>query len=184
MAGTNGKGSTCATIEAILRAGGKRIGRYTSPHLVDFRERFLVDGRAIEPDYVVGFVRQWTPLVEELGATFFEATTAMAFAYTRPDRTREGIGRRLVRELEVIAAGDGRITLAVAGFTLGISLLIRRLWPRLPALLIGRPSHERSLSRTISDTDVADEPPWMDSRRVRERDRSCGGRVRRTGPAP
>ena len=48
VAGTNGKGSACATLEAVLRHRGLRVGKYTSPHLVDFRERFLVDGRAVE----------------------------------------------------------------------------------------------------------------------------------------
>ena len=81
VAGTNGKGSACATIDAVLRAGGHRVGRYTSPHLVDFRERFLVDGRPIDPAWVVAFLDRWTPTVESLGVTFFEATTAMAFAW-------------------------------------------------------------------------------------------------------
>jgi dihydrofolate synthase/folylpolyglutamate synthase len=79
VAGTNGKGSACATLEAILRGRGFRVGKYTSPHLVDFRERFLVDGRAVDPSYVVDFIARWTPAVERTGATFFEATTAMAF---------------------------------------------------------------------------------------------------------
>jgi dihydrofolate synthase/folylpolyglutamate synthase len=79
VAGTNGKGSACATLEAILRHRGFRVGKYTSPHLVDFRERFLIDGRAVEEDYVVQFIERWTPEVERTGATFFEATTAMAF---------------------------------------------------------------------------------------------------------
>ncbi len=81
VAGTNGKGSTCATLDALLRAQGRRVGRYTSPHLVDFRERFLVDGRPIDPDWVVSFLARWTPTVEALGVTFFEATTAMAFQW-------------------------------------------------------------------------------------------------------
>ncbi len=80
VAGTNGKGSVCATLEAVLRAQGWRVGKYTSPHLVDFRERFLVDGAADDAAYVTRFIEQWTPTVERLGATFFEATTAMAFA--------------------------------------------------------------------------------------------------------
>jgi dihydrofolate synthase / folylpolyglutamate synthase len=80
VAGTNGKGSVCATLETVLRARGHRVGKYTSPHLVDFRERFLVNGRAVEPAYVAEFIERWTPTVERLGATFFEATTAMAFA--------------------------------------------------------------------------------------------------------
>jgi len=79
VAGTNGKGSACATLEAILRHRGFRVGKYTSPHLVDFRERFVVDGRSVDEDYVVEFIRRWTPDVERTGATFFEATTAMAF---------------------------------------------------------------------------------------------------------
>lgn len=81
VAGTNGKGSTCATIEAVLRAGGHRVAKYTSPHLVDFRERFLVDGQAIDPAWVVTFLERWTDTVDRLGVTFFEATTCMAFAW-------------------------------------------------------------------------------------------------------
>jgi len=81
VAGTNGKGSVCATLDAILRARGLRVARYTSPHLVDFRERFLIDGAAVPPERIVEFVRRWTPEVERLGATFFEATTAMAFDF-------------------------------------------------------------------------------------------------------
>jgi dihydrofolate synthase/folylpolyglutamate synthase len=79
VAGTNGKGSVCATLETVLRAKGLRVGKYTSPHLVDFRERFLVDGRRVDEQYVVDFIERWTPAVERIGATFFEATTAMAF---------------------------------------------------------------------------------------------------------
>jgi len=79
VAGTNGKGSSLATAEALLRGRGLRVGKYTSPHLVDFRERFLVDRVPIDGDVVVDFVERWTPTVETLGATFFEATTALAF---------------------------------------------------------------------------------------------------------
>lgn len=81
VAGTNGKGSVCATLEALLRAEGLRTGKYTSPHLVDFTERFVIDGVAVTEDYVADFIERWTPVVERLGATFFEATTAMGFQY-------------------------------------------------------------------------------------------------------
>lgn len=81
VAGTNGKGSVCATLEAVLRARGLRTAKYTSPHLVDFSERLVVDGVAVPTDYVTEFIGRWTPDVERLGATFFEATTAMAFRY-------------------------------------------------------------------------------------------------------
>ena len=81
VAGTNGKGSSVATADALLRTRGMRVARYTSPHLVDFRERIVVDGVPISEDEVVAFVEEWTPTVERLGATFFEATTALAFAH-------------------------------------------------------------------------------------------------------
>jgi dihydrofolate synthase/folylpolyglutamate synthase len=81
VAGTNGKGSVCATLESVLRAKGLRTAMYTSPHLVDFRERFLIDGSPVAPERIVGFVDRWTPEVERIGATFFEATTAMAFEF-------------------------------------------------------------------------------------------------------
>ncbi len=81
VAGTNGKGSVCATLQAVLREKKLRVGVYTSPHLVDFRERFLIDGTPVEPAQIVEFIDRWTPEVERLGATFFEATTAMAFEF-------------------------------------------------------------------------------------------------------
>ncbi len=81
VAGTNGKGSVCATLDAVLRSKGLRTAVYTSPHLVDFRERFLIDGVPVAPERIVEFVDKWTPEVERLGATFFEATTAMAFEF-------------------------------------------------------------------------------------------------------
>ncbi|MFI5232652.1 MAG: bifunctional folylpolyglutamate synthase/dihydrofolate synthase, partial [Gemmatimonadales bacterium] len=81
VAGTNGKGSVCATLDAVLRTKGLRTAVYTSPHLVDFRERFLIDGVPVAPERIVDFVDKWTPEVERLGATFFEATTAMAFEF-------------------------------------------------------------------------------------------------------
>ena len=81
VAGTNGKGSVCATLEALLRERGLRTGKYTSPHLVEFTERFVVDGVAVSETYVADFIERWLPAVERIGATFFEATTAMAFQY-------------------------------------------------------------------------------------------------------
>jgi len=81
VAGTNGKGSSVATMAAVLTAAGRRVATYTSPHLVDFRERMVVDGQMIPADDVVSFITRYTPLVEEIGASFFEATTAMAFDY-------------------------------------------------------------------------------------------------------
>ena len=79
VGGTNGKGSVVATAEAILRSRGLRVGRYTSPHLIDFRERILVDRIPIEEEEILAFLERWMPDAERLGATFFEITTALAF---------------------------------------------------------------------------------------------------------
>ena len=79
VAGTNGKGSVTATLDALLRRRGLRVARYTSPHLVDFRERLLIDGAPVDAHAIVAFIERWTPAIERIGATFFEATTAMAF---------------------------------------------------------------------------------------------------------
>ena len=87
VAGTNGKGSVVCMLDAILRDSGLRVGRYTSPHLIDFRERICVDGVPIDEAAVVRFVERWLPDVERLGATFFEATTCMAFDHF----AREGV---------------------------------------------------------------------------------------------
>ena len=81
IAGTNGKGSAVATADALLRRSGLRVARYTSPHLVDFRERMVVDGLPISEDDIVAFIEERTPLVERIGASFFEATTALAFLH-------------------------------------------------------------------------------------------------------
>lgn len=81
VAGTNGKGSTVATLDALLRGSGLKVGRYTSPHLVDFTERVVVDGVAMSRDDVTAWLTEWEPALTALGATFFEATTAMAFSY-------------------------------------------------------------------------------------------------------
>lgn len=88
VAGTNGKGSTCALLESVMRHAGLRVGLYTSPHLVSFRERIRVDGRTIEPDDVARGIERLRPWVEELDgrrmpATFFECTTALAFDHFR-----------------------------------------------------------------------------------------------------
>ena len=81
IAGTNGKGSCAHTIAAILQQCGYRVGLYTSPHLVDFRERIRVNGQPIPENYVVDFVEKERNFFEPLQPTFFELTTAMAFKY-------------------------------------------------------------------------------------------------------
>ena len=81
IAGTNGKGSCSHTLAAVLQEAGYKVGLYTSPHLVDFRERIRVNGTPIEKEFVVSFVEQHRSFFEPLHPSFFELTTAMAFHF-------------------------------------------------------------------------------------------------------
>ena len=81
IAGTNGKGSTSHTLAAILQECGYKVGLYTSPHLVDFRERIKVNGEVASEEYVIRFVQEHRAFFEPLSPSFFELTTAMAFSY-------------------------------------------------------------------------------------------------------
>ena len=81
VAGTNGKGSCSHTLAAILQAAGYKTGLYTSPHLVDFRERIRVNGTPVSQEFVIDFVEKHRAFFEPLHPSFFELTTAMAFTY-------------------------------------------------------------------------------------------------------
>lgn len=81
VAGTNGKGSSSHMLAAILASAGYKTGLYTSPHLVDFRERIRVNGEWIDEQFVVDYVYSQSALIEEIQPSFFEATVAMAFDY-------------------------------------------------------------------------------------------------------
>ncbi|NDV59643.1 folylpolyglutamate synthase/dihydrofolate synthase family protein [Bacteroides sp. 519] len=81
IAGTNGKGTTSHTLAAILQQAGYKVGLYTSPHLVDFRERIRINGEMISEKYVIEFVHNHRAFFEPLYPSFFEITTAMAFLY-------------------------------------------------------------------------------------------------------
>jgi dihydrofolate synthase/folylpolyglutamate synthase len=91
IAGTNGKGSVTAMVDAVLRAAGHRSARYTSPHLIDLAERFVVDGRPVGPEALGQAVRDVRDVVDLLRGrgtlqfhpTFFEVTTAVAFELFR-----------------------------------------------------------------------------------------------------
>ncbi len=112
VAGTNGKGSTVAVLTALLRARGLRVGTYTSPHLVDFRERVVVDAAAITSTEVLAFFERADADARALGATFFEVTTALAFDHFARERVdvaviETGLGGRLdaTNVVEPVAAG-------------------------------------------------------------------------------
>lgn len=100
VGGTNGKGSCSHTLAAILQEAGYKVGLYTSPHLVDFRERIRVNGQVIPESYVVRFVENERSFFEPLHPSFFELTTAMAFRYFADERVdvaivEVGLGGRL-----------------------------------------------------------------------------------------
>lgn len=100
VAGTNGKGSTSHLIAAALQASGLRVGLYTSPHLVDFRERIRINGEMIPEQDVIRFVENNKAFLEALKPSFFETTMAMAFAYFKAEKVdiaviEVGLGGRL-----------------------------------------------------------------------------------------
>jgi len=100
VAGTNGKGSTCAVISSILEEAGLRVGLYTSPHLVRFNERIRVNGEAISDTEIVHFIECHRKDIDKIESTFFETTTAMAFQYFADKKVdvavvETGLGGRL-----------------------------------------------------------------------------------------
>jgi dihydrofolate synthase/folylpolyglutamate synthase len=100
VAGTNGKGSVCHMLAAILQECGYKTGLYTSPHLKDFRERIRVNGKCIDKSSVTNFVRNHKPFIEKIKPSFFEMTVAMAFDYFRKEKVdiaviETGLGGRL-----------------------------------------------------------------------------------------
>jgi len=81
IGGTNGKGSTSHMVASCLQSGGYRVGLYTSPHLLDYRERIRINGIMCSEDFVVQFVSKWKVHMLELGLSFFEMSVGMAFVY-------------------------------------------------------------------------------------------------------
>lgn len=100
VAGTNGKGSSSHMLAAILASAGYKTGLYTSPHLVDFRERIRINGVQISEQFVIDFINSQKDLIEEIQPSFFEATVAMAFDYFAEEKVdiaiiEVGLGGRL-----------------------------------------------------------------------------------------
>ncbi|MBR1889266.1 MAG: bifunctional folylpolyglutamate synthase/dihydrofolate synthase [Alloprevotella sp.] len=85
VAGTNGKGSCSHTLASVLQVAGYKVGLYTSPHLMDFRERIRVNGQKVSKDFVCDFIEKYRPFFEPLHPSFFELTTAMAFQYFKEE---------------------------------------------------------------------------------------------------
>jgi len=100
VAGTNGKGSTSHALAAIFQQHGFKTGLYTSPHLIDFRERIRINGEMIPKENVIKFVEQHGSIIEEIKPSFFEATVGMAFEYFANEKVdiaiiETGLGGRL-----------------------------------------------------------------------------------------
>jgi dihydrofolate synthase/folylpolyglutamate synthase len=130
VGGTNGKGSIAAMLAAIFKAGGRRVGLYTSPHLCSFRERIRVNGEPIDPDAVVDGVDALGTLIARFDATMFEATTALALDHF----AREAV------EVAVLEVGlGGRLDATTVG--------------RPAATVLGRIDldHEAYLGRTVRE---------------------------------
>ena len=104
IAGTNGKGSVSHSLASILQEAGYKVGLYTSPHLIDFRERIRVNGIPVSEEYVIRFVEDFKHLnskrIHHLSPSFFELTTALAFKYFAEEKIdiaviEVGLGGRL-----------------------------------------------------------------------------------------
>lgn len=100
IAGTNGKGSTSHALAAVMQQAGYKTALYTSPHLVDFRERIRVNGESVSKEWVVEFVEKNKELIEQIQPSFFEITVAMAFTYFAEQKVdiaiiETGLGGRL-----------------------------------------------------------------------------------------
>lgn len=100
VAGTNGKGSSSHMLAAIFQEAGYKTGLYTSPHLVDFRERIRINGEMITEQAVVDFVENYQAQFQSIGLSFFEMTVGLAFDYFRKEEVdiaiiEVGMGGRL-----------------------------------------------------------------------------------------
>ncbi len=100
IAGTNGKGSTAHGLASIFQAQGYKTGLYTSPHIIDFRERIKINGQLCSKKYVVEITQKLMPIIKEIQPSFFEITVAMAFHYFAQKKVdiaiiETGLGGRL-----------------------------------------------------------------------------------------
>ena len=100
VAGTNGKGSVSHMIASIFQSAGFKTGLYTSPHLIDFRERIRINGEMIGKEAVISFTEKITQLIQDIEPSFFEVTVGMAFDYFSSENVdiaviETGLGGRL-----------------------------------------------------------------------------------------
>ncbi len=156
IAGTNGKGSVSHMIASALMqfpkdSGKLKVGLYTSPHLVDFRERIKVDGQMVEKEWVFNFLKDHKDLFEKTDASFFEITTAMAFSYFSYRKVDVaviecGLGGRLFDHMQYLGNSLEEIAAEKAGI----------IKPGIPAIIGETSGVERVFIDKASDcsTDI------------------------------
>ena len=179
VAGTNGKGSTVAIMESILMSAGYRVGAYTSPHLVDFRERVRINGRFIEKKYITDFINDNLAKIESIPITYFEAVTALAFCYFRDEKVdaaiiETGMGGRL-DATNVITPGVSIITNVATEHTKWLGFKIREIAfekagiikPGIPVVTAASNLDARRVIRQVCEQNkcrmvsVFDETQWV-----------------------
>lgn len=167
VAGTNGKGSTCAMIASILHASGKNIGLYTSPHLIKFNERIRINGFPIPDKQIITFMKKVGPFVQENESTFFETTTAMAFDYFKEQKVdvaviETGLGGRLdstnvikpkvtvishisMDHMDILGKDIGKIANEKAGIIKNdVPLIIAKQIPKVKNILLKKAKDKRA----------------------------------------
>jgi len=173
VAGTNGKGSTCAMIASILHASGKNVGLYTSPHLIRFNERIRVNGYPIPDKKIITFMKKVGPVIQEIESTFFETTTAMAFDYFKEQKVdvaviETGLGGRLdstnvikpkitvisrisMDHMDILGKDIEKIANEKAGIIKNnVPLIIAEQTPKVKNVLLQKAKHERALVIELS----------------------------------
>ena len=173
VAGTNGKGSTCAMIASILHATGKNVGLYTSPHLIRFNERIRVNGYPIPDKKIITFMKKVGPVIQEIESTFFETTTAMAFDYFKEQKVdvaviETGLGGRLdstnvikpkiavisrisMDHMDILGKDIEKIANEKAGIIKNnVPLIIAEQTPKVKNVLLQKAKHERALVIELS----------------------------------
>ena len=167
VAGTNGKGSTCAMIASIIHAYGKNVGLYTSPHLIRFNERIRINGNPIPDKAIIRFMKKVSPAVQEIESTFFETTTAMAFDYFKEQKVdvaviETGLGGRLdstnviqprvtvishisMDHMDILGKDIEKITNEKAGIIKkNVPLIITNQMPKVKNILLKKAKYERA----------------------------------------
>jgi dihydrofolate synthase/folylpolyglutamate synthase len=192
VGGTNGKGSVAALCDSVLRASGAagRVGLYTSPHLIRFAERIRVDGVPLPDEALISAAERLRPAIERTGATFFEATTALAFLCFREAGVQAavvevGLGGRLdsTNVIEPLACAVTNVAMdhtdylgdtieAIAGekagiFKRGVPAITAARGPALAVLktaaaAAGAPLHELSERVDLLKAELTGGNTWLE----------------------